>query len=80
MARNGIGRPSKGERDAIMAKPPAQFGAILKQRAEALGYTYGDYLVLLAAESLNMPQFIPAPQRNRGEELPFPKEAHTAAA
>lgn len=80
MARNGIGRPSKGERDAIMAKPPVQFGAILKERAEALGYTYGDYLVLLAAESLNMPQFVPAPQRSRAEELTFPKEAHTAAA
>ena len=43
------GRPSKGRRDAILAKPPVEFGAILKQNADAEGLSYGEYLVMLAA-------------------------------
>ncbi|MFB8191330.1 hypothetical protein ACFC14_18585 [Microbacterium sp. NPDC055988] len=80
MARNGIGRPSKGERDAILAKPPIPFALILKENAAKEGYTYGDYLLALAAQALEMPQFSPAPQHNRAEALQFPKEARTAAA
>jgi len=80
MAINGIGRPSKGKRDAILAKPAESFGAILKENAEKQGYTYGDYLLVLAAQALDMPQFAPSPSRNRAEQLPFPKEATTAAA
>ena len=80
MARNGIGRPSKGERDAILAKPPLAFGEILKERAEQHGMSYGDYLVALAAEALQMPQFAPRPPRDRTSELNFPQEAHSAAA
>ena len=34
MAINGIGRPSKGQRDAILAKPAVPFGAILKENSE----------------------------------------------
>lgn len=79
MARQ-TGRPSKGERDAILAKPPVAFGAILKQQAEELGFSYGEYLVALAAKALDMPQFAPPPPRDRNAELDFPKEATTRAA
>ena len=75
-----MGRPSKGERDAILAKPPVAFGAILKKNAEELGMPYGEYLVALAAEALNMPQFAPAPPRDRASELDIPEEATTRAA
>lgn len=80
-----IGRPSKGPRDAIMAKPPLEFGAILKQNADAAGLPYGDYLVMLAAEALNMPQYAPPRPRDRAAELPIPelnapKEASRRAA
>lgn len=69
------GRPSKGRRDAILAKPPVEFGAILKQNADAEGLSYGEYLVALAAEALNMPQYAP-PRRARATALPsfrFPR-------
>jgi hypothetical protein len=81
MAVNGIGRPSKGNRDAIMAKPAVTFGAILKENALKLGYaSYGDYLVALAAQALDMPEYAPEPQRSRTEQLDFPQEANQAAA
>jgi hypothetical protein len=80
MAINGIGRPSKGQRDAILAKPPGPFAAILKENAEKNGYSYGDYLLALAAQALEMPQFAPAPARPRADQLKFPEEAATAAA
>jgi len=75
-----IGRPSKGIRDAILARPPVAFGMLLKQNAEQLGYTYGDYLVTLAAEALNMPQYAPAPPRDTTSELDIPKEIAQKAA
>lgn len=80
MAINGIGRPSKGQRDAILAKPPVTFGAILKENAEKNGYSYGDYLLALAAQALEMPQFVPQPSHSTAEQLRFPQEASTTAA
>lgn len=75
-----MGRPSKGERDAILAKPPLAFGAILKQRADELGLSYGEYLVALAAQALDMPHFAPPLPRDRTSELDLPEEAATRAA
>ena len=68
-----MGRPSKGERDAILAKPPVAFGAILKQNADAEGLSYGEYLVMLAADALGMPQYAPPLPRDRAAELPIPE-------
>lgn len=74
------GRPSKGERDAILAKPPVEFGAILKRNAKRLGMSYGDYLVYLAAERLEMPEYVPI-TRDRDNELElYPKEVDARAA
>ena len=82
MAEKKIGRPSKGNRDTgILAKPDSEFGKILRANAEAANFTFGDYLVLLAAERLNMPQYAPKPSRDRVNELRgFPEEIHTTAA
>ncbi|WP_336653533.1 MULTISPECIES: hypothetical protein [unclassified Leucobacter] len=83
MSRQNIpkGRPSKGKRDAILAKPPLEFGKILKQQAEELGYeSYGDYMVALAAQSLNMPEFSPHPRGERVSEFPNRREARPRAA
>lgn len=78
---SNVGRPSKGSRDAITAKPALAFGKILKSNAMKQGYeSYGDYLVAIAAEALNMPEYAPAPKRNRAEQLHFPQEASTEAA
>lgn len=81
MAVNGVGRPSKGVRDQIMAKPAAPFGAILRENAAKLGYEgVGDYIVALAAQAIEMPEYAPTPQRSRAEQLEFPKEGDKAAA
>lgn len=72
--------PYKGERDAILAKPAVPFAAILKENADKQGLTYGDYLVALAAEALDMPQFAPKPRHRREDQLDIPREADSAAA
>jgi hypothetical protein len=72
--------PYKGERDAILAKPAIPFAVILKENAEKEGLTYGDYLVALAAQALDMPQFAPPARHPRADQLAFPEEANTAAA
>lgn len=61
-----------------MARPPAEFDAILKQKAREEGLHFGDYLVALAAQALDMPQFSPAPKREN--QLDIPQEAHPRAA
>ena len=48
------GRPSKGRRDAILAKSPVEYGAILQKNADAEGLYYGEYLVMLAADALGL--------------------------
>jgi hypothetical protein len=75
-----IGRPSKGPRDAVTAKPPLPFGAILRENAKKMGLPYGEYLVLLAAERLDMLEYAPAAARERANAIDFPEEAGTAAA
>lgn len=72
------GRPSKGNRGAIMTRPSAEFAAILKRNADEQGMYYGDYLVALAAQALNMPQY--SPVRVPENQLDIPEEAHPRAA
>ncbi|GGI42872.1 hypothetical protein GCM10010988_41210 [Cnuibacter physcomitrellae] len=74
------GRPNKGERDAILARPPVPFGAILKENADREGLSYGEYLVALAAQALGMPEYAPSQPRDRANELPLPQEATNQAA
>lgn len=75
------GRPSKGNRDAILARPPVEFGAQLKDEADRLGLSYGDYLVYLAAKALNKPEFEPKlPSTTAATELDLPKEVPTSRA
>ena len=58
------GRPSKGERDAITAKPSLHFGGVIKRNADELGMSYGDYLVAIAAHALGLPDEAPKPSRS----------------
>lgn len=66
----------KHGRDAIMCKPPVAFGRIIKRQAKAANLTYGDYMVMLAAQALGMTEH--APQAS--DQLDFPKEARLTAA
>ncbi|GMA42385.1 MULTISPECIES: hypothetical protein [Micrococcales] len=57
----------------------------MKQNADAAGLSYGEYLVMLAADALGMPQYAPPRPRDRAAELPIPelntaKEATSKAA
>ena len=65
------GRPSKGLRKTIAAKPALPFGALLEENARRLGLSAGDYLVLLAAERLSMPQYAPKMPGQDQPELDF---------
>lgn len=81
MAVNGVGRPSKGPRDAIMAKPADSFGKILRENSQRLGYeSYGDYIVALAAQALGMPEYAPHPHRARPDRLSPSQEANQTTA
>lgn len=75
-----MARPTKGDRDAILAKPHAKFGAILKENATRAGMTYGDYLVALAAEQLNLPEYIPGVRNSKNELDLYPQEVTDEAA
>ncbi len=79
MAINGIGRPSKGPRDSIMAKPALAFGELLKAQATAEGFSAGDYMVYLAAQALGLPEYAPV-RAYTPAQLPISEEAHTTAA
>jgi hypothetical protein len=75
MARNGIGRPSKGDRDAFMTKPARPVGDAIRQRAHAAGMTYGDYIADILARELGMPQYAPAVSHAHDQELPISQVA-----
>lgn len=77
-----MGRPSKGKRDAIMAKPAMPLAQVIRANAEASGYTNGDYITMIVAEALGMPEYAPKPDKpaQQATQLPFETEAHSAAA
>jgi len=75
MARNGIGRPSKGDRDAFMTKPARPVGDAIRRNAEQLGLNYGDYIAGILARELGMPEYAPAVPHTNDEELRIPDVA-----
>lgn len=58
-----MGRPSKGERAVITAKPNIELAEIVRRNATLLDMSYGDYLVALAAHALGLPEHAPKPGR-----------------
>ena len=66
----------KGGRDTILAKPPLEFGNVLKQRARDADLSYGDFMVLLAARALEMTEHAP----QAADQLDLVKEAALTAA
>lgn len=67
---------SKDGRDSILAKPPLEFGQVLKQRAKVADLSYGDYMVMLAARALEMTEHAP----QAADQLDLVKEAALTAA
>lgn len=56
-----MGRPSKGPRTSITAKPDLTLDAVIRRNAELLDMSLGDYLVAIAAHALEMPEHAPKP-------------------
>ena len=59
----GMGRPSKGDRVTIAAKPERQLADAIRRNAKLLGLSAGDYVVSLVAHALEMPDSAPAAGR-----------------
>lgn len=59
-----MGRPSKGERTSITAKPDLVLDKVIRRNAELLDMSLGDYLVAIAAHALDMPDHAPVPGRS----------------
>ena len=53
---SGMGRPRKGDRVAIAAKPERPLAEVIQRNATLLHMSYGDYIVYLAAMQLRMPE------------------------
>ncbi|GAB3682876.1 hypothetical protein GCM10028814_20430 [Angustibacter aerolatus] len=73
MARHGQGgRPSKGDRDQILTRPPRALGDAVRAHAEELGMTVSDYVATLLADAHGMPEYAPSRVASRPqEELPL---------
>ncbi len=56
-----MGRPRKGDRVAIAAKPERPLAEVIQRNAALLHMSYGDYIVYLAAMQLRMPEHAPQP-------------------
>ncbi|WP_420116568.1 hypothetical protein [Micromonospora sp.] len=66
------GRPSKGQRDAFIVRPPTSLGNEIRAAADSQGMTYQDYLLTLVAVAMGMPEYAPAtPPRAEQISLPF---------
>ena len=68
------GRPSKGPRDAIMTKPHAELGALVRQLSAETGRSNGDVIATILAEHFNRPDLAPPVQQTQ-EALPLANSA-----
>ncbi|PVW03013.1 hypothetical protein DEA06_14730 [Microbacterium sp. Gd 4-13] len=59
-----MGRPRKGDRVPIAAKPERPLAEVIQRNATLLGLSYGDYLVYIAANALDMPEHAPQPTKS----------------
>jgi len=54
-----------------MTKPARPVGDAIRQNAEDLGMTYGDYIASILARELGMPEYAPVPPHPNAEEPPI---------
>lgn len=66
------GRPSKGDRDAFKVRPARPVGDRVRERADAAGMSYSDYIAAVLARDVGMPDLAPRAERAVLEELPIP--------
>ncbi|MBM3714661.1 MAG: hypothetical protein FJW64_02820 [Actinobacteria bacterium] len=56
-----MGRPSKGDRVPITTKPIRPFADVIRENADKLHMSYGDYVLHLAAHAYGRPEWAPEP-------------------
>jgi hypothetical protein len=70
------GRPSKGDRDAFMVRPPRAVGNAIRERAEQAGMHYGEYIAAVLACAVDMPDLAPLAATPANQEaLPIKRTA-----
>jgi hypothetical protein len=53
---------SKGDRDAMMTRPPRAVGNIIRERASTAGVPYGDYISAILCQHVGMGYLMPIPE------------------
>lgn len=71
------GRPSRGERDQLLARPPMPVGDAFRDRAEALGISISDYMSALIAREVGLGDMAPMPSGSPEQTAPLELEAST---
>lgn len=67
------GRPSKGQRKALMSRVAIPIGEKIEEQAAAAGYQYvGDYIASILAREAGMPELAPVQTDSTRLELPIP--------
>lgn len=74
------GRIHKGERDQFITRPMRAVGNEIRARSAHLGMTYSDYISMLLAQALDLPQCAPQPPQDEQGALLSKQEVlrHTA--
>lgn len=72
---SGGGRPSKGDRDAMMIRPARPLGTLVRDEADRRNMTISDYVATVLAEAHDRQDLAPTPPRSMDKELPFDKSA-----
>ncbi|SIT72536.1 hypothetical protein SAMN05880545_1069 [Microbacterium sp. RU33B] len=57
-----VGRPSKGDRAQVAAKPNREFAELIKELARARDMSFGDFMVAVTAHALGVPGHAPLPE------------------
>ena len=80
--RGRPGRAHKGDRDQFISRPARAVGSEVRRRADALGMSYSDFIAMILAEGLGMPEHAPAipAQSAQGSLLPPQGGMHRQSA
>ncbi len=63
------GRPTKGPRDAIMVRPHADLGALIREAAEHEDMHIGDYVAKILAKHHDRPDLAPKVRDDHAQEV-----------
>lgn len=68
----GAGRKSKGDRDMFAVRPMRPVGDAIREAADDLGMTYGDFCCAILARAMGLPEFAPPAPEDGADQMPLP--------